>query len=262
MSCSLYVLPRHHIFIYTLTHIQASGSFVLYFSATSAQDESKHCVGAATSDFATGPFVPQDNYLACPLDQGGAIDPSGFTDSDGSTWVVYKVDGNSLGGGGPCGNANGKHGTPIMLQEVDRKDGVTPVGKPTEILNREKHDGPLIEAPSLIKSPGGTYVLFFSSNCYNTALYDISYATSKSLKSGYSKVKGQPLLQTGDHGLFSPGGASAYSGKDGSKIVFHADLKYGDPSVREMYESGISIDDKKGTVTLTDLGKNDMASKV
>lgn len=191
------------------------------------------------------------------MNQGGAIDPSGFVDTDGKVWVVYKIDGNSLGGGGPCGNGDAKHmhPTPIMLQQVDPKDGITHIGNPQQILDRGSGDGPLIEAPSLIKSPGGVYVLFFSSNCYNTPLYDISYATSKKLQATFSKAK-EPLIRPGDYGLNSPGGATAY--KDGSKIVFHADKNYGDPSVREMYESGIQI--KGTTVTLVDVGDNDMAS--
>lgn len=32
--------------------------------------------------------------------QGGAIDPAGFVESDGSHYVVYKIDGNSIGHGG------------------------------------------------------------------------------------------------------------------------------------------------------------------
>jgi len=66
---------------------------------------------------------------------------------------VYKVDGSSLGGGGPCGNANGEYSTPIMLQEMEA-DGVTPTGNPVQILDRGPYDGPLIEAPALILHNG------------------------------------------------------------------------------------------------------------
>ena len=66
---------------------------------------------------------------------------------------MYKVDGSSLGGGGPCGNANGEYSTPIMLQEMEA-DGVTPTGNPVQILDRGPYDGPLIEAPALILHNG------------------------------------------------------------------------------------------------------------
>ena len=180
-----------------------------------------------------------DTALACPLDKGGAIDPSGFTDTDGSLYVVYKIDGNSLDSEkkGPCGNANGKYDTFLMLQQL-RYDGTTPNGDPIPLLNRDKKDGPLIEAPSLVKSSGGTYVLFFSSNCYNSALYDTSYATSPSLKGPYTKTT-TPLLLPGKYGLMSPGGTSVTP--DGNTIVYHADLKYSDASVRQMYMNSIQI---------------------
>lgn len=41
--------------------------------------------------------------MICPLSQGGAIDASGY-DDNGQRYVVYKVDGNSIGHGGACGN--------------------------------------------------------------------------------------------------------------------------------------------------------------
>jgi hypothetical protein len=98
----------------------ANHSWVMYYSAPATKDKTKHCVGAATSTDVSGPYTPRNEYIACDLTAGGAIDPSGFYDIASNTrWVVYKVDGNSLGGGGgPCGNANGKHPTPIMLQQV------------------------------------------------------------------------------------------------------------------------------------------------
>ncbi|KAL5316590.1 hypothetical protein ACEPPN_015639 [Leptodophora sp. 'Broadleaf-Isolate-01'] len=56
-------------------------------------------------------------------------------------------------------------------------DWVTPDGAPTKILDRDDNDGPLTEAPSL-NLRDGTYYLFFSSNCYSTRDYDVSYATA------------------------------------------------------------------------------------
>lgn len=216
----------------------ADGSFVLYFSATSDKGNQKHCIGAATSQSVTGPFIPTDHELACPLDMGGAIDSAGFVDADGKVYVVYKIDGNSLGGGGPCGNGDQSHDTPIMLQEVSATDGYTPIGEATPLLHRGPNDGPLIEAPSLVRSAEGAYVLFFSSNCYNTQFYDTSYATSTSVAGPYTKSS-TPLLVTGTDGLLSPGGTDVLA--DGSRIVFHADVKPSDASVRRVYTSQIHI---------------------
>ncbi|CAG8228879.1 unnamed protein product [Penicillium salamii] len=201
------------------------GTFVMYFSAASSEDDSKHCVGAATSSSITGPYTPTENALACPLDQGGAIDADGFKDG-GTYYVVYKVDRNSLNGDGTT------HPTPLMLQGLN-SDAVTPNGNPTQLLDRDDTDGPLIEAPSLA-NVDGTYYLSFSSNAYDTEKYDVSYATASALTGPYTKARDPdaPLLVSGDASdvgnLSGPGGSDFL---DGSKIVFHA------------FENGKNIDD-------------------
>ena len=76
-----------------------------------------------------------------------------------------------------------------------------------------------------------SYVLFFSSNCYNTDLYDISYATASSISGPYTKAS-SPLLVTGDYNLTAPGGATPRS--DGAFMVFHATVNF-NPLTRYMY---------------------------
>lgn len=83
----------------------SSDHWVMYYTAPAKDhpDDSKPCrhrmcVGAASADNPEGPYTPVDEPLACPADQGGAIDPSGYYNGLESTqWVVYKVDGNSIG---------------------------------------------------------------------------------------------------------------------------------------------------------------------
>lgn len=170
--------------------------------------------------------------------QGGAIDPAGFADADGSLYVVYKIDGNSLGGGGICGNGDGSYSTPIMLQAVEA-DGITPTGTATQILDRGPYDGPLIEAPSLVLV-SGTYYLFFSSNCFNGPGYDTSYATAGAVGGPYAKASSPLLVSGGDGGaLNSPGGATV--GPEGAQMVFHSDAVAGDASLRQMWTAGITI---------------------
>lgn len=218
------------------------GSFLMYFAASSLQDQSKHCIGTATSKQVTGPYEPMDQPFACPLAQGGAIDPAGFRDADGSRWVVYKIDANSLGGGGMCGNGDFSHGTPIMLQQVSPNDGTTTVGNPQPILDHSYWDGPVIEAPSIFRTGDGTYFLFFSSNCYNGPYYDVSYATSISGVWGPYQKSTKPLLVTGygDGQLRSPGGATV--GPGGKKLVFHSDAKPSDASTRQMWTAELVRD--------------------
>ncbi|KAF7714746.1 Arabinan endo-1,5-alpha-L-arabinanase [Penicillium ucsense] len=193
------------------------GKFVMYFAATAAADTSKHCVGVAISSSVTGPYIPESQPFACPLQQGGAIDPAGFYDQ-GTFYVVYKVDGNSLDGDGTL------HPTPLMLQALE-SDAITATGAPIQLLDRSNADGPLIEAPSLAKH-GGIYYLTFSSNMYDTTLYDVSYAVASHLAGPYTWVQAPnaPLLVSGDGsdvGSLSGPGGSDFSA-DGTKIVFHA----------------------------------------
>lgn len=122
--------------------------------AAESPSQGTHCVGAATSTSPAGPYTPETSPIQCATSGGGAIDPAGFQDSDGTRYVVYKVDGNNLGGGGSCGNGDDSHSTPLMLQALE-SDGVTPNGDPVQILDRSDADGPLIEAPDLVLN-GGT----------------------------------------------------------------------------------------------------------
>lgn len=113
-------------------------------------------------------------------------------------------------------------------------DGITPQGVPVHMLDRADVDGPLIEAPSLTRLKDGFYALIFSSNCWNTPNYDISWAKSRSITGPYIRQK--PLLLTGQKGLEAPGGASI--SPDG-RMVFHA----GKPGMRAMYSTTIDKPD-------------------
>lgn len=54
-----------------------------------------------------------------------------------------------------------------MMEE----DALPPTGDPVQILDRGPQDGPLVEAPVCVPRDG-FYALTFSSNCYNTDLYE------------------------------------------------------------------------------------------
>lgn len=209
----------------------------MYFSATDSAS-GRHCVGVATSSTIEGPYTSDETAAwACPTSQGGAIDPSGFVDSDGTRYVLYKIDGNELGTGGNCNNGNDPVvSTPIMIQQVDA-DGVTMVGDPAQLFTNDAADGPDVEAPSMVKGSDGTYIVFFSSNCYSGSLYDVSYAYSSSPTSGFTKST-TPLFVTGDDGLTGPGGADIDA--DGVHMLIHGEVGT-QPGLRELYAVTVSI---------------------
>lgn len=209
------------------------------FSAASAQDNTKHCVGVAISSSVTGPYaLVNDDVFACPLSDGGAIDSSFFLDTDGKLYIVYKVDGNSVG-----------KSTPIMIQQVEA-DGFTKIGQPTQLLTNGPYDGGITEAPSMLKV-AGMYILTFSSNLYSTDYYDISYATSSSPTAPFTKSSA-PLLVTGNYGLGAPGGATLLDPGDGVKMVFHANIGGPDhnDAPRGMWTAGVTVDTNARTISV------------
>jgi len=101
---SKYVLFDTTSDLLTAHWIQDDGTYVMYYSATTTADTSKHCVGAAKASSVAGPYKPvSDQPLICPLDQGGAIDSAVYNDN-GERYITWKVDGNAIGHGGACGN--------------------------------------------------------------------------------------------------------------------------------------------------------------
>ena len=231
---------------------RADGSFLLYYAARTL-DGSTHCIGTATSSSPQGPYNPNPEPMICPgASVGGAIDPAGFLDTDGTRYIVYKIDGNNVGHGGSCNNGNDPIvPTPIIIQQVS-EDGLTPQGTAQQILvNDPAIDGPLVEAPSLTVVDG-TYFLFYSSNCFQSTMYDISYAVSHNgvFNGGNQYTRASaPLLQTGTDtmGLVAPGGLTV--GPDASKVVFMGDE--GDTAnVREMWTGIITVNAAAGTVSI------------
>jgi beta-xylosidase len=250
------------------------GTYVMYYSAQ-LLNSSHHCIGAATATDVTGPWTAKDEPWACDLEQGGSIDPSGFYDEETgrrkhhsspptgprlecsrnfqnatlqALWqvtntcdlgfVVYKIDGNSIGNGGNCNNGvEPIVPTPIMLQEVG-PDGITRIGEATQILDRTDADGPLVEAPNLIKTEEGSYALFYSSWCYTDTRYDVKYVLSKSVEGPYKRTRSPSLVETSNFGLTSPGGATSIVG--GGLMVFHANCDV-EAGARCMYTANFTV---------------------
>lgn len=235
-----------------------SGQYILYYTDSLVHQPQTHCIGAAVSSHITGPYEPLHRPLICP--HGGAIDPAGFYDSSTNRrYIIYKIDGNSLGHGGSCNNdVMPLISTPLMLQEVDNEDGLSFIGEPVKLLDRDAIDGPLIEAPAMHRTSDGVYFLFYSANCYTGPLYHTSYATATDITGPYTKA-GRPLFITGDYdGLTGPGGMDILEdARGGAYIAFHGIMNiHNDPSRlltdvrgfdRGMYTGRIRFDGRTAT---------------
>ncbi|KAB8343202.1 hypothetical protein FH972_022792 [Carpinus fangiana] len=249
-----------------IPHPSKPATFLLFYSAISAADpQHHHCIGAATATIPGGPYTAISTPIACPTDIGGAIDPVAAVDTDdhNAVYLAYKVDGNSVGHGGECGNTVAPLvPTPIMLQRM-ADDGVSPdpAHPATQILDRTEVDGPLIEAPSLVKV-GKLWYLFYSSGCTRAPSYDVRYATAANISGPYTRHD-TPLLRTGDYGLEAPGsvsvrwsqggvsGGTFSSQKDsaakqtvesGWKLALHARVRTQRGGVRAMFAAGLEFD--------------------
>ncbi|KAI0404641.1 glycoside hydrolase family 43 protein [Xylaria palmicola] len=216
-----------------------AGTYVMYYTAR--KSGSTHCIGAATAATALGPFKPQSAPLICNDGDGGVIDASGYDDG-ADRWIVWKVDGNNLGGATTCqgGTPSGAYkSTPIMIQRMAR-DALTLLDSPRKILDNEgaSNDG-VVEAPALYKIGDGNYVLFYSAHCYSSDDYDIEYAFSSTIDGAYTN-RGILLRSADNKGIWGPGGLDL--DPNGSSVVFHGRLKANNGGgARELYSASLTI---------------------
>lgn len=97
---------------------------------------------------------------------------------------------------------------------MDNDDGVTLIGDPITIWDNQGavEDQGIVEAPSLVKTQDGRYILFYSSGCFSTTQYTQKYATADNIEGPYT---GQgAVFKTGDivdgKNLTGPGGGDVY----------------------------------------------------
>ena len=203
-------VPKANVWAPELLRRPSDGKWILYYAAALNQSGSFHCIGTATASRPEGPYTPGEEPIICPQHKGGAIDPAVFvdeTDSD-ALYLAYKVDGSTIGHGGECGNEKDPiEPTPIMLQRLTT-DGlsVDHDAEAVQLLDRTEEDGPLVEAPQIVKA-GDYYFLFYSSGCTRRPDYDLRYATSSHLTGPYERHE-PAFLTTPEFRLTAPGSAS------------------------------------------------------
>ncbi|OLZ74416.1 hypothetical protein AV521_01820 [Streptomyces sp. IMTB 2501] len=179
----------------------AGGYLMLYSALPRTGAGEGHCVGMATADH-VGPDIHFDaapTELFCGPNgpdgqRRGVIDPAVFVDTDGSRYIVYKVEAVR------SDNPDQRVPSEIYLRKfVDLgRQGLQWDGEPTKILEADPSfndpENGQLEAPFLVHH-GTNYVLFYSAGWYNNPGYYTGYATSKSLTGGYQK-SGTKLLDS------------------------------------------------------------------
>lgn len=197
--------------------------WVLYFAAPVAGlDANQRCIGAATASSPLGPFTPvaggplvcpgladvptaDDTVPGRPISTAGVIDPSGFKDSDGTRYLLYKT-----------------QQLPSSLRIVRLNAAGTHVfGDATsrQLLRSDR----IVENPVLVKH-AGAYVLFASRGPYNKCSYETIWMRAGGLgANAFNTVTQHTLLTPGStNGVCGPGGADiAVALTGGQRIFFH-----------------------------------------
>jgi beta-xylosidase len=155
--------------------MQVRGRWLLYYTAANPKKKMQ-CVGVAIADSPKGPFRdPSPEPLVCQTDQGGTIDANPFRDEDGKLYLYYKSDGNAVG----------KH-TIIWGQRLS-DDGLRVEDQPVALIqDDQKWEWRLVEAPAMVRSPGG-YQLFFSAAYYG---WDYPKERLSNYATGYASCAG------------------------------------------------------------------------
>jgi beta-xylosidase len=153
--------------------------YVLYYTTSQK-------IGRAVASTPLGPFVDDSSGpLVDQLTLGGSIDASPFRDDDGSLYLYWKNDGNSVG-----------KETDIWVQRL-APDGLSLVGEPVQTgeKNDQVWEGRVVEGPTMWKHDG-RYYLFYSGNDYASDAYAVGYATCKGPLGPCADAPGNPILTT------------------------------------------------------------------
>lgn len=191
------------------------GRFVLYYATAAppppAGQPRRQCISRAVATAPAGPFVDDSTGpMICPLDQGGAIDPSVFV--DGTTpYLLWKADGNC------CGLP-----TTIWSQPL-AADGLSTSGAANRlIVNDQAWEGAVVEGPSMVKV-GNDYELFYSANNWNSADYAVGIALCTSIAGPCTKPLDHAWMTSAED-YTGPGGQEFFDNPGGVWMVHHGFL--------------------------------------
>jgi beta-xylosidase len=188
----------------------ALGTTYRLYYATRDRRSGRQCISVASAAAPGGPYTDVSTApLICPLNLGGAIDPSPIV-VDGTTFLLWKNDGNC------CGLT-----TAIWSQPLS-SDGLEATGTPVALIyNDQPWEGNVVEAPSMIEHDG-KFFLFYSGNAWDSRQYATGYAVCDSVRGPCTKPLHHPWLAS-DSQISGPGGLSVFAGPSGeTAVIYHA----------------------------------------
>ncbi len=180
---------------------------------TSVDGGNTLCIGAAMADTLDGPWIESPAPIA--QHDWGVIDATLVMDG-GTPWLVYKIDGNSIG-----------QPTPIRARQL-AEDGLAFAdgSSPTELITNDggTWEGGVVEAPWVVQRDG-TWFMFYSGNVYDHR-YRTGVARSSSLLGPWEK-HGAPILGNNERWV-GPGHGSVVTVNGIDYFVYHAWTNAGD----------------------------------
>lgn len=180
--------------------------YIAYFTTVDAGDVL--CIGAATADDPLGPWVESPGPLV--QHPQGVIDATYVEDDAGTPYLVYKIDGNSVG-----------QPTPMLARQL-APDGLSFAAgsMPVQLLVNEPAtwEGGVVEAPYFARHDGYWY-LFYSGNVYDHR-YRTGVARSLALTGPYEK-RGAPILANNERWV-GPGHGTVLELEGAQYFFFHA----------------------------------------
>ncbi|WP_164020892.1 glycoside hydrolase family 43 protein [Pyxidicoccus trucidator] len=199
----------------------SANAWVLYFAApVDGLGSGQRCIGAATASTPLGPFTPvAGGPLVCPglantptaddtvpdrpITNAGVIDPSGFKDSDGTRFLLYKT-----------------QQLPSSLRIVRLNAAGTHVASDATSRQLLRSDR-IVENPVVVKR-GGAYILFASRGPYNKCSYETVWMRAPGLgTNAFNTVTQHTLLTPGStDGVCGPGGGDIAAALDGGQRIF------------------------------------------
>jgi hypothetical protein len=206
----------------------SDGEFVMYYTATETSTGDQ-CIGMATSQFPKGPYTDSsaapvvcDNGSPATVDEGnwgGSIDPNIFTDKSGTSWLLWKDDGNHIG-----------VSTAIRAVRLTT-NLLAPTGQPSLLLwDDEPWQSNIIEGPDMVETQTQTgsgstmtttdnYYLFYAGSDEGASTYAIGWASCPSgPTAACSDMSTTPLLATSP-GMSGPGGPDVFQMQSSGNLV-------------------------------------------
>lgn len=195
---------------------EREGTYYLYFSIEI--DGGSPRIGVASADSIYGPYEDKGSPM---FDFNySAIDNNLFTDTDGTSYMVYVKDALD-------NEVNGVHESHIYIVEVlDDFMSTKPSSEAVELIVPdtpwEKISGGAywkwVEGCFMHKE-GDNYYLFYSANKFNEPAYSIGYAVSTSPTGPFVKSENNPLIYTVADEFSGPGNNSLFYSKDGKELL-------------------------------------------